>query len=195
MSTKAIDTLRQGLYDAKLALETLGVQNGAVQKIIRVLDETVTRRDSRIAFSASIFCVHERHVLLINHKLLGLYLPLGGELEIWETPLEAAIRETREEAGYEAHEILFPAIPGAPDGAPCGLLPFGFEQHTAGPKGMHMNFCFVAVVPHRNVVGDGSWSDCKWFHIDEYDPNEVYSSLNVAECIKQIRNLPNHVLR
>ena len=40
-------------------------------------------------------------MLVIHHRRLGTWLPLGGELEAGETPLEAAARELREETGLE----------------------------------------------------------------------------------------------
>jgi len=48
---------------------------------------------SRRAFSVAVFARHRRHVLLIRHARLGTWLPPGGEIELGETPLEAAIRD------------------------------------------------------------------------------------------------------
>ena len=100
---------------------------------------------SRRAFSVSIFCRHEGAILLIRHKRLGQWLPVGGEIEQGETPLEAACRELLEETGLAGR---FPDGLGV-DGTPPGFL--GYEEHLAGSKGLHMNFAFVADVAMREL--------------------------------------------
>ena len=56
---------------------------------------TVERR----AFSVAIYARRGKQVLVIEHRRLKTWLPIGGELEAGETPLEAAQRELREETG------------------------------------------------------------------------------------------------
>jgi 8-oxo-dGTP diphosphatase len=58
-------------------------------------------------------------VLAIFHRRLQTWLPIGGELEAGETPLEAAVRELREETGLIGR---FGPLAGALDGVPWGLL-------------------------------------------------------------------------
>jgi 8-oxo-dGTP diphosphatase len=112
--------------------------------------------EPRRAFSVAIFCRHEGAVLLIRHKRLGAWLPVGGELEPGETPLEAARRELFEETGLHGS---FPAGLGV-DGTPPGLI--GYEEHQAGSKGLHMNFAFVADVPTRALAACDEYDDVAW---------------------------------
>lgn len=110
-----------------------------------------------LTFTSSVFLRYRERVLLIEHNLLKCWIPVGGALEAGETPLQAAKREAKEETGLTA---IFPEWPNVPDGTPPGFI--GYEEHEAGPKGTHMNFCFLADVDSDQVVSDGSWSNHVW---------------------------------
>jgi ADP-ribose pyrophosphatase YjhB (NUDIX family) len=52
-------------------------------------------------FTVEAFVVYEDRVLLIYHKQLHKWLPLGGHIELDEDPEQALFREIREESGLE----------------------------------------------------------------------------------------------
>jgi 8-oxo-dGTP pyrophosphatase MutT (NUDIX family) len=129
---------------------------------------------SRRAFSVAIFCRHAGAILLIRHRRLGTWLPVGGEIEAGETPLEAARRELREETGLTG---AFPVGLGV-DGTPPGLI--GYEEHPAGSKGLHLNFAFVADVPTREVAGCDEFDAVRWVGAAELDD---------VDCPRNVREL------
>lgn len=52
-------------------------------------------------FTVSIYIIHKDKVLLHLHKKAKKILPLGGHIEINESPEEACIREAQEESGLK----------------------------------------------------------------------------------------------
>ena len=110
----------------------------------------------RRAFSVSTLARHGGRVLLIHHQRLRAWLPVGGEIDAGETPLEAAARELREETGLVGSYTGR----GGVEGTPPGLI--GYEEHEAGSKGLHMNFAFVADVPTEAVKPNDEFGEYRW---------------------------------
>ncbi len=142
----------------------------------------------RKAFCSSVFLVHEGKVLLVLHKRFNKWLPIGGELENGESPIECAIRETKEETGIEIKQDDF-----IPMGAYTlrGLVLY--EEHDAGDKGLHMNFNFVVYPDSDNNKLCSEHSDCRWVSILEYmmtdGENITPSTPSVHHCMLQIAGM------
>ena len=134
-----------------------------------------TSATERRAFSVAVYARKGDRVLVIEHKRLQTWLPIGGEVEPGETPLEAAVRELREETGIVAP---FRALVGALDGVPAGLI--GYEEHQAGSKGLHMNFVFVAeVAADAEVVPNDEFGAFRW--VNRAELADLASPLNVRQ--------------
>jgi 8-oxo-dGTP pyrophosphatase MutT (NUDIX family) len=134
----------------------------------------MTSTDRR-AFSVAVYARRAGRLLVIHHRRLDTWLPVGGEIEPGETPLEAARRELLEETGLAGR---FETLANACDGVPPGFI--GYEEHQAGSKGMHMNFVFVAeVAADATVTPNHEFIEHRW--IDEEQMASLESPLNVRQ--------------
>lgn len=138
---------------------------------------------SRSAFSVSVFARRGDRVFVIRHKRLNTWLPVGGELHDGETPLEAARRELYEETGWSGVFADIDPSMGGIVGAPPGLM--GYEEHAAGSKGLHKNFCFVADIDDKDVVANDEYDEFKFVGRDDVDG---------LECPENVRQLIRRAL-
>jgi 8-oxo-dGTP pyrophosphatase MutT (NUDIX family) len=65
-------------------------------------------------FTASGLVLCANHILLVNHKRIGAWVPPGGHVEPDEMPEETVVRELLEETGLHV-EVLSPALPDTGD--------------------------------------------------------------------------------
>ena len=89
----------------------------------------------KIDFTVAIVVVHEGKVLLIHHRKLDKWLPVGGHIELDEDPEQAALREAREEIRLEV-ELL-------------GGRPPTTEPAARAPIPPHLP---VAIMPNRSRI-------------------------------------------
>lgn len=140
-------------------------------------------------YATSAFLVNEGSVLLVLHKRLNFWLPVGGELEDGEQPLWGAVREVKEETGIELRVSDFQSLPGDVPQCPPGFL--CFEEHHAGTKNgvdtRHMNFAFWAMSPTRDVVLCDEHHEFKWAPLVDLPSEELITTPNVAWCLIELR--------
>jgi 8-oxo-dGTP pyrophosphatase MutT (NUDIX family) len=103
--------------------------------------------------TASSFVVSSRGVILLEHRLLHIWVQPGGHVDAGEGPQDAVIRETLEETGLEARHV-----------DPVEL--FHVDVHP-GPHGhTHYDLRYVLVAaPDDPTPGEGESPDVFWYDL------------------------------
>lgn len=104
-----------------------------------------------IDFTVAIFIIHDQKVLLIHHRKLEKWLPLGGHIELDEEPEAAAIREAREESGLEI-ELLGERPPTTEDGTRALIAPRFLDIHRISDSHRHIGMIYFARVQSGDLA-------------------------------------------
>lgn len=139
-------------------------------------------------FTASAFVVFEDKVLLHKHKKLGYVLQPGGHVEENESPVEAVLREVKEETGLDVELYSSKELKEFD----CSIeLNCGehMNMHLAGDH-YHMDFVFYAKALSTEIVSEED-NDWKWYSKDEIEvcdeiPNNV--KFYAIDAIKKLKN-------
>jgi 8-oxo-dGTP pyrophosphatase MutT (NUDIX family) len=97
----------------------------------------------QIDFTVAVFVVHEGKVLLIHHRNLNKWLPLGGHIELDEDPETAALREAKEESGLEV-ELLGERPPTTEPGTRALISPRFLDIHRITDTHRHIGMMYWA---------------------------------------------------
>ena len=97
----------------------------------------------KIDFTVAIFVVHDRKILLIHHRQLNKWLPLGGHIELDEDPEQAALREAKEESGLDV-ELLGERPPTTSPGTRALIAPRFLDIHRITDTHEHIGMIYWA---------------------------------------------------
>lgn len=97
----------------------------------------------KIDFTVAIFVVHHERVLLVHHRRLRKWLPLGGHIELDENPEQAALREAKEESGLEV-ELLGERPPTTEPGTRALIAPRFLDIHRITETHEHIGMIYWA---------------------------------------------------
>jgi 8-oxo-dGTP pyrophosphatase MutT (NUDIX family) len=97
----------------------------------------------KIDFTVSIFIVHDGKILLIHHRKLDKWLPLGGHIELDEEPEQAALREAKEESGLDV-ELLGERPPTTSPGTRALIAPRFLDIHRINKTHEHIGMIYWA---------------------------------------------------
>jgi 8-oxo-dGTP pyrophosphatase MutT (NUDIX family) len=97
----------------------------------------------KIDFTVALLVVHNGKILLIHHRNLNKWLPLGGHIELDEDPEAAALREAKEESGLEV-ELLGERPPTTEPGTRALIAPRFLDIHRINDTHNHIGMMYLA---------------------------------------------------
>jgi 8-oxo-dGTP pyrophosphatase MutT (NUDIX family) len=122
-----------------------------------------------IDFTVAIFVVRDGKVLVIHHRALDKWLPLGGHIELDEDPEMAALREAKEESGLEV-ELLGERPPTTEPGTRALIAPRFMDIHRISDTHKHIGMVYWARPRHGSVtMASKEHHDIRWCTSAELD--------------------------
>ncbi|HEY5044171.1 MAG TPA: NUDIX domain-containing protein [Verrucomicrobiae bacterium] len=130
----------------------------------------------KIDFTVAIFVVHDGKILLIHHRKLDKWLPLGGHIELDEDPEQAALREAKEESGLDV-ELLGERPPTTSPGTRALIAPRFLDIHRINDTHEHIGLIYWARparsaqrdVPTNLSLAPEEYHDIRWCAVDELE--------------------------
>mgnify|MGYP001617513992 CR=1 FL=1 len=116
-----------------------------------------------IDFVVTVYIVYGDKVLLVFHKQLQKWLPIGGHIELDEDPEQALFREIQEECGLEV-EILSSKPDIGNEGRKPLLTPNYLDIHKISDTHSHTSLTYFARAKSDTVMlAEREHEDIRWF--------------------------------
>lgn len=123
----------------------------------------------KIDFTVAVFIVQDRKVLLVHHRKLDKWLPVGGHIELEEDPEAAALREAREETGFEI-ELVGDRPPTTEPGTRALIAPRFLDFHRISDTHEHIGMIYWARPRSGNLtLAAAEHHDICWADSEELD--------------------------
>ncbi|MFA6447639.1 MAG: NUDIX domain-containing protein [Patescibacteria group bacterium] len=151
-----------------------------------------------IDFVATGYIVHDDKILLIFHKQLKRWLPVGGHIELNEDPEHALFREIKEESGIDSSQLtVLSSKPDIANDPITDLLyaPNRLEIHDITDTHRHVNLAYYLKSSTDKIqLAPDEHDEIRWF-IEQDLENADFDLLPTVKCyckeaISKARNIP-----
>lgn len=135
----------------------------------------------KIDFCSEVFIVYKDKVLLRMHDKFKFWLSIGGHIELDEDPVEAAIREVKEEVGLDvqiAGDAHGPTDNEEKNRGYKYLIPPRYlGRHPVGENHEHIAFVYFAKtntdIVSESVLDHEKGVETKWFSKEDLENTEL----------------------
>lgn len=145
----------------------------------------------KIDFTVEVFIVYQNKVLLRKHDKYGIWLSVGGHIELHEDPNQAAYREVKEETGLEIELWDSRKANNSDDFYNELIPPISMGRHQANETHEHIPMVYFARAKSDHVEAtyeDDKSEECKWCSKEELEtmdlrPNVTYYAKLALETL------------
>lgn len=132
----------------------------------------------QIDFTVEVFVVFSGKVLLRKHDKYGIWLSVGGHIELNEDPNQSAMREVKEEVGLVVE--LFDTREYFGDAKIKELIPpISMNRHHISDTHEHVSLIYFATATTDKIIPEKLTDEWKWCTKEDIDGMEDLQS-NVA---------------
>jgi|SRR5690606_29312185 len=135
----------------------------------------------KIDFTAEVFVVFGNKVLLRKHDKYGIWLSVGGHIELDEDPNQAAIREVKEEVGLDIKLYDTREYKEDSENFKELIAPVFLNRHRINDNHEHITLGYFGISRTDKFTNDSSETaeDLRWFTVEELisDQYEIKDSV------------------
>lgn len=148
----------------------------------------------KIDFTTDVFVVHGDRVLMRKHEKYHIWLGVGGHIELNEDPIEAAVREVKEEVGLDVRIIDTRMYTGTEEERAELIPPMGMNRHRVSDTHEHISLYYAALCDSDEVIPenvDDEWKWCKSEELEELEgilPGIVFYAREALRLAGEKRN-------
>jgi ADP-ribose pyrophosphatase YjhB (NUDIX family) len=133
-------------------------------------------------FISTVYIVKDRKVLLNMNQKLRKFVPLGGHIEENELPCESAIREAKEESGFDI-ELINPKAPNIRNLPPN----FDIGLDIVKPDHHHINLSYIGKIKGGTQLKSADDNtELRWFSEEEVKNLDTFENVKQA-ALKAIK--------
>jgi 8-oxo-dGTP pyrophosphatase MutT (NUDIX family) len=148
-----------------------------------------------IDFTVIAYIVFKNKVLMIHHRVLNMWLPIGGHIELPEDPEEALYREIKEETGLGSSQIVITGkkSPMKVEGKKYLFPPEYLDIHPYSGHHRHVGMIYFAqATTDRVQLAAAEHHNIRWFSQDDLDapPYALQADIRyyAQEALKRYQN-------
>lgn len=151
----------------------------------------MVKKELTIDFVVNAFIVYKGKVLLILHKKLGSWMPIGGHIEPKEDTEQAILREIKEECGLKVK--ILSQKPSQKTDTKFLYVPSYLDIHDISHNHKHIAFNYFAkTTSDRAKLNKNEHNDIKWFSKNDLGNKKYHIKRSVIflakEAIKYAEN-------
>ncbi|MEK7106353.1 MAG: NUDIX domain-containing protein [Patescibacteria group bacterium] len=151
--------------------------------------------NEKLDFCVEVFIVHKNKVLLRMHDKYKIWLSVGGHIDPGEDPVEAALREVKEEVGLDVKIIgdTHGPLHGAEENRGYKYLipPRYMGRHPVNDTHEHVAFVYFATSDSdvlSEPLSDHEKAETRWVSLEELEKMDLIPNIKfyAGEALKEL---------